>query len=217
MKAQSERVFYDKEIQPIASMTKIKIIEAAIELFSMKGFSGSSIRDITKEVGIKESSLYKHFANKHEILEVIFLNFRRETAKLLPPMEYIDQIIESMSFHEFLERGIQNFLQHIDDSINQKVWRIMYIELFQHPMAQDIYMNEIMKRTVDCLTIVFAGMQQRGKIKPCDPRLLATEYQSASITLILEYNLLKATGKSTELMEQSIKDHVSFFSAMASK
>ncbi|WP_019415407.1 hypothetical protein [Paenisporosarcina sp. TG20] len=53
---------------------------------------------------------------------------------------------------EFLEKGIENFMQHIDDPINIKTtWWIMYIELFHHPIAQDIYRNEIMRRTVDCL------------------------------------------------------------------
>lgn len=74
-----------------------------------------------------------------------------------------------------------------------------------------------MKRTVDCLTIVFEGMLQKGKIRSLDPRILATEYQYASITLIMEYNLLKATDKSTEQIEHSIRDHVRFFSVIASK
>lgn len=216
MRPISEKVFYDLDSQPIANATKVKIIEVSIELFSERGFNGASIRDITKEVGIKESSLYKHFKNKDEILEIIFMNFRKEAMKLLPPMDRIGWIIEFMSVQDFLQRGIENFLQHIDDSINQKVWRIMYIELFRHPMAYDIYMNEIMKRTVDCLTIVFEGMIHKGKIKPLNPGTLAMEYQNASVSMILEYNLLKATGKSTEQTEQLIKEHVRFFTAAAS-
>jgi len=213
---QLQKTYFDLNDQLIASPTKNKIIDVSIELFSRHGFNGASIREITKEVGIKESSLYKHFANKHEILEVIFLNFSKETAKLLPPKEHIEYIIEVISFQDFLTRGIENFLQHIDDPIHQKIWRIMYIELFQHPVAQQIYIHEIMKQTVECLTFVFEGMVQRGKIRSINARILATQYQYASITLIMEYNLLKATDKSTEQIKQSIQEHVSFFSEMAS-
>jgi AcrR family transcriptional regulator len=210
-----ERVFYDVDSQPITNVTKIKITQVSIELFSKKGFSGASIRDITKEVGIKESSLYKHFKNKDEILETIFVNFRKETDKILPPMEYIDWIAESMSLKAFLEKGVENFKQHIDDPINMKIWRIMYIELFRHPIAQDIYRNEIMKRTVDCLEIVFEKMIQRRKMAPLNPRTMATEYQYSSIALILEYNLLKSEDESTEQLEQQLIEHVQFFSTMA--
>lgn len=214
---EAQKIYYDTELIPISNGTKIKIIEVAIELFSKRGFSGASIRDITKEVGIKESSLYKHFKNKDEILETIFVNFRKATDKLLPPMEFIDRIVELMSLKEFLGKGIENFLAHIDDSMNVKIWRIMYIELFRHPMAQEIYRNHIMKRTIDCLEIVFTKMIQRGKMLALNPRTMATEYQFSSISFILEYNMLKAEGKNTEALEKQIKEHVEFFSERASK
>jgi AcrR family transcriptional regulator len=209
------RIFYDINDQAITNSTKINIIEVSIELFSKKGFSGASIRDITKEVGIKESSLYKHFKNKDEILETIFINFRKELEKILPPMEYIDRIVEMMSLEDFLGRGIENFLKHIDDSIHVKIWRIMYIELFRHPKAQEIYRVDIMERTVDCLALVFEKMIQQGKMAPLNPKTMAMEYQFSSISFILEYNMLKAEGKSTEQLELQILEHVQFFSAKA--
>jgi AcrR family transcriptional regulator len=209
------RIFYDINDQAITNSTKMNIIEVSIELFSKKGFSGASIRDITKEVGIKESSLYKHFKNKDEILETIFINFRKELEKILPPMEYIDRIVEMMSLEDFLGRGIENFLKHIDDSIHVKIWRIMYIELFRHPKAQEIYRVDIMERTVDCLALVFEKMIQQGKMAPLNPRTMAMEYQFSSISFILEYNMLKAEGKSTEQLELQILEHVQFFSAKA--
>jgi AcrR family transcriptional regulator len=210
-----QRNFYDAELQPIENKTKIKIIEVSIELFSKKGFNGASIRDITKEVGIKESSLYKHFKSKDQILDTIFINFRKETDKLLPPMEHIDHIVESISLRDFLARGSENFLSHINDPFNLKIWRILYIELFRHPMAQEIYRKDIMERTVNCLEIVFEKMIQCGKMANINPRVLATEYQFTSISLILEYNLLKAEGKSTEQIETRIKDHIEFFANIA--
>ncbi|HEY2421035.1 MAG TPA: TetR/AcrR family transcriptional regulator [Neobacillus sp.] len=211
----SEKSYYDVELHPIENKTKIKIIEVSIELFSKKGFSGASIRDITNEVGIKESSLYKHFKSKDQILETIFINFRKETDKLLPPMEHIDHIVESMSIKDFLVRGTENFLNHINDYFNLKIWRIMYIELFRHPMAQEIYRNVIMDQTVDCLESVFKKMIQCGKMAKVNPRTMATEYQFSSISLILEYNLLKAEEKSTDKIELRIKEHVEFFANIA--
>jgi AcrR family transcriptional regulator len=209
------RLFYDISNQAITNTTKMNIIEVSIELFSKKGFSGASIRDITKEVGIKESSLYKHFKNKDEILETIFINFRKELDKILPPMEYIDRIVEMMSLEDFLGRGIENFLKHMDDSMHVKIWRIMYIELFRHPKAQEIYRVDIMERTVNCLSLVFEKMIQQGKMAPFNPRTMAMEYQFSSISFILEYNMLKAEEKSTEQLELQILEHVQFFSTKA--
>ncbi|TLS53194.1 TetR/AcrR family transcriptional regulator [Paenibacillus antri] len=206
-----ERTYIDLASNPIASPTKIKILEAAIELFSKRGFSGASVRDITNEVGIKESSLYKHFKNKDEILETIFAFFRKEADKILPPMEHLDFIAEKMNLVEFLERGMQNFKRHLDDEINQKIWRIMYIELFRHPMAKDIYRNGIVKRTVDCLEVVFAKMIERGKMVTRDPKRLAIEYQYPLYPIIVEYNLLMSEGKSTEEIDAQVIEHIRYF------
>ena len=47
-----------------AGNTKEKILDVALTLFSQHGFQSVSIRDICKQVSIKESSLYYHFTNK---------------------------------------------------------------------------------------------------------------------------------------------------------
>ena len=41
--------------------TKEAILLEALDLFSERGFDGTSIRDIARAVGIRESALYKHF------------------------------------------------------------------------------------------------------------------------------------------------------------
>ena len=43
--------------------TKQQIFEVSLDLFSKKGYSAVSIRDICKYVQIKESSIYYHFKN----------------------------------------------------------------------------------------------------------------------------------------------------------
>jgi AcrR family transcriptional regulator len=212
-----ETTYYDLNSNPITNSTKIKILEVAIDLFSKNGYSGSSIRDITKDVGIKESSLYKHFKNKEEILDTIFSNFQIQTDKLLPPMEMLDQIAKAMSLKQFLKRGIENFLTHINDQTVQQIWRIMYIELFRNSKAQNIYHNGIMERSIDCLELVFEKMILQGKMAAINPRTMATEYQHASISLILEYNMLLNEGRSTDEVMEKIKNHVEFFSLLASK
>ena len=51
--------------------TKDLILTSALDLFSKNGFDGVSVREIAKQVGVRESALYKHFKNKQEILNKI--------------------------------------------------------------------------------------------------------------------------------------------------
>lgn len=48
-------------------INKENMINVALELFSKKGYSGVSVRDICGELGLKESALYYHFKNKEDM------------------------------------------------------------------------------------------------------------------------------------------------------
>ena len=52
--------------------TKERIIEEALTLFAEKGYQGTSVKNIADAVGIKDSSLYKHYKSKLELRFHIF-------------------------------------------------------------------------------------------------------------------------------------------------
>lgn len=191
--------------------TKDKILCVAINLFSQKGYSGVSIREITREVGIKESSLYNHFKSKDEIITTIFEYFRNEFAKTLPPIEKLEQILVNSSIEEFFEQGFENFKMHIDNPTNEKLWRVLYIEHFRNPLAREIFLNDIIKKTLGFLEIVFERLISQGKIRPLSPSLLAAEYQYPIFSMITEYNMLRFDQKNTDAIEKRMKEHVNFF------
>ena len=51
--------------------TKQTILDTALALFSQKGYTSVSIRDICGQIGIKESAIYYHFKNKQDIFDVL--------------------------------------------------------------------------------------------------------------------------------------------------
>ena len=61
--------------------TKEVILYESLKLFADKGYDGVTVRDIAAEVGIKQSSLYKHYKSKQEIFDTLVtqmqLRFKR--------------------------------------------------------------------------------------------------------------------------------------------
>ena len=55
----------------VSRNTREALLDAALEQFSSKGFGGTSIRDLARAVGIRESSVYKHFASKQALLDAL--------------------------------------------------------------------------------------------------------------------------------------------------
>lgn len=48
--------------------TRLRILKTASTLFAQRGFAGTSIRDISDELGLTKAALYYHFTSKEEIL-----------------------------------------------------------------------------------------------------------------------------------------------------
>jgi AcrR family transcriptional regulator len=51
--------------------TREALLDAALAGFSTRGFRGTSIRNLARAVGIRESSVYKHFESKQAILDAL--------------------------------------------------------------------------------------------------------------------------------------------------
>ncbi len=63
--------------------TKEKISIVALKLFSRKGFKGTTIKDISKKVGITEGAIYRHFTNKEEIINYLITRISEELRTLI--------------------------------------------------------------------------------------------------------------------------------------
>ncbi|MDR6319498.1 TetR/AcrR family transcriptional regulator [Actinoplanes couchii] len=59
-----------------------EILDAAAELFAQRGYAATSTRLIAERVGIRQASLYYHFANKEQILAELL------EATVRPSLEY---------------------------------------------------------------------------------------------------------------------------------
>jgi TetR/AcrR family fatty acid metabolism transcriptional regulator len=60
--------------QPKA-VRELAILAAAHQSFSTKGYEKTAMSEIAKEAGIAEGTIYKHFANKQELLARVFSDF----------------------------------------------------------------------------------------------------------------------------------------------
>ncbi|WP_019638881.1 TetR/AcrR family transcriptional regulator [Paenibacillus fonticola] len=63
-----------------AEERKNEILDAADELFALKGFDGTSTNDILEKVGIARGTLYHHFKSKEDIMDALI---ERYSARLL--------------------------------------------------------------------------------------------------------------------------------------
>ncbi|MBI4390445.1 MAG: helix-turn-helix transcriptional regulator, partial [candidate division NC10 bacterium] len=59
-----------------------RIIQAALTLFSQKGFRGTTTREIARHVGVSEATIFKHFATK-EVLYSAIIDAKAQAEEVL--------------------------------------------------------------------------------------------------------------------------------------
>lgn len=163
--------------------TKERILEAAIDLFAERGYADVSIREIARAVGIRESSIYNHFAGKQQILdEIIDTVLRRLDASVLPE-EAMAEAVNNISAQDFLQMS----LTFLADPAFIKVWRILSIERFTNQRAREVFITRFIDDPMRYQAKVFGMLMDKGLTPRRNPMLLAREFYSYILYIFIRY------------------------------
>lgn len=117
---------------------KEQIMEAATKLVLKKGYSHTSVEDITNEMGIAKGSFYTYFKSKNLLLQTI------AEKKIDEMMEKQDDILKnSFSFEETLKNIILVRLKFSHESMKRE---LVLISLIKNIEALSPEIREILKR-----------------------------------------------------------------------
>ncbi|MDR1563980.1 MAG: TetR/AcrR family transcriptional regulator [Oscillospiraceae bacterium] len=103
------------------STTKEKIWNTSLILFSDKGYSSVSMRDIAKAVGINAASIYNHFASKEDILKSFYDFYNENRNAAAPKLETLLQLCETLDPVEVLLKLNYHYPPEIQESMDRIV------------------------------------------------------------------------------------------------
>jgi len=168
------------------TQTKDKIFDAALDLFSKKGYDSVSVRTIASEVGIKESSIYNHYSSKKDILMSI-LNYFEEYFKGNPlDDENIRKLLEENP-EEFYHQGSEMFKQQIFEEKILKIMKLIFVQMYQIDEVKEFFLREILGGSTDFWSDVFEILIQKNVIgSDCNPNKLAEMYFGFSMFKLWE-------------------------------
>ena len=171
--------------------TKERILDAAIDLFAKWGYDNVSIREIAREVGIRESSIYNHYKGKEELMDTIIDYFITELTRADTFDVQMEVLLEKYGAEGFMSMGAQGYLQKINTPRIAKIWRIISIELFRNEKVRKFFKTTMVEVPVAAWEQTFRKMMELGYIRECDTRILATEFFYHCIYLYFDYFIIR--------------------------
>lgn len=90
-------------------LTRQRIIEKSMQLFSVKGYFNTSISDIEKATGLTKGGIYGHFRNKQEIWYAVYEECARVWRRVV--FDGVKEISDPLArINKVLENSLKNYL-----------------------------------------------------------------------------------------------------------
>lgn len=184
-----------------------RLLWAAINLTSEKGYNGVTTQEIAAAAGLSEKTLFRHFGSKQKLLESAFDRFHYAEEmrkffeeKLVWELE-VDLLTVCRTYHEIMNRN----RKLIQISTKDEALLPGFKErLHQHPL-----------QLLEFLTNYFITMAEKGKMICTDPRIQAFTFmmsQYGAFVNDLEAGKNYPDIKLEPFMQESVKIFARAFS-----
>jgi len=165
--------------------TKRKILDAALTLFSEKGYTNVFVSQIAEAVGIKAPSLYKHFKSKRDIFNAILdemkANYDRQAQSL--DIDGNDSAVDAMTFAAVSEDGLVQmgmslFRFFLHDDYTRKFRKMLTLEQFHNPELAQLFSRQYIDDSLKYQSAMFALLCRKGLLRGDDPYIMALQFHA---------------------------------------
>ena len=186
--------------------TKERIMYAALDLFSKKGYDGVGVDLIAENAGLKGPSLYRHFKGKEDIFNSMIELVASHYEEGFGLKKEQEELPESMD--ELIENAMSRIQFTMHDDIIRKVRRILAMEQFRSKRMAELTSCYHLENLQRVYADIFAGMMEKGILKQENPEILALEFVSPVSLLIHMYD--RQPEREEEVLDK-IRKHFEYF------
>lgn len=185
---------------------KEPLVEAARNLFSIKGYDGTSVDEIAEAVGVKGPTIYKYFRNKEELLKAVIDCAEDEYMRGMEVARDIpDRIHTGEDFKGYVLASL-NFT--LNNETAKKMRRLTTIEQFRNEALSKQTTRHQLTYLKDLYTSIFQKMMDRSEMIEGDASIYALQFISP-ITIMIQY-MEREPDKKDDAFEM-INKHIDVF------
>ena len=156
-----------------AEERKMQILRVAMRLFSERGFSGTTTKEIANAAGVSEAIIFKHFSNKDELYSAI-LDHKACSRTFQDPFKLLAEKIEAKDdFGVFYALALNALDHHVEDSDFLRL--MLHSALEDHDLARTFFKNFITD-IYNYLGLYISTRQADGAFRDTEPRVIVRAF-----------------------------------------
>jgi AcrR family transcriptional regulator len=158
-----------------------QILDAATKVFAEKGFHPTTIKDIAKEAGIADGTIYNYFENKTALMLGIFDRLNESDKRVEDFSKFTD-----VDFRSFMKAYLRHRLT-LFQAGNFEVFRIVLSEIMVNKELRELYYRKILEPTFSMAETYFQQWEAQHIIKPINISLAMRAISGMVLGLIVEH------------------------------
>jgi AcrR family transcriptional regulator len=141
-----------------------EILDAALTVFSARGFAAAKLDDVAKAAGVSKGTLYLYFPSKEALFEAMALELMR-----VPVMAQLETAAKAETASEALRQLIQFMAGMLDDPRRAALPKLIIAESAGFPELARIWLKSVIQPVRKRLAALIEAGIESGEFRAVDP------------------------------------------------
>jgi AcrR family transcriptional regulator len=147
---------------------RAQLIEAAMRLFSVQGFDGTTTHQIARAAGVNEAIIFRHFATKEELYWAVVSSRAEAQRRKRNLPEHLDPSADEREVLTAVAEGLLN-----RTSEDAALTRLLLFSALRNPALSDGFFRTYMAESFELVSAYFRKGIRGGRFRQLDPVVAA--------------------------------------------
>ena len=182
------------------------IMDAALNLFSEKGYAAVGVDEIGAEAGVKGPAIYHYFKGKEAILNDLVDTYEEYYGARFGNTKDLPQLPDTLD--EFISLSLERLDFTIHDPQIKKFRKLITIEQFRNSTFSKLATEHFLLNLINLNKMILTELIKKGQVKEFDPELMAFEF-TAPVTALIA--MIDREPDKEEMVMEQIRNHMEHF------
>lgn len=154
--------------EQLTAARRAQILEAATKVFALKGFHRATIKEIAREAGLADGTIYLYFENKNALMLALLHQLNETEVRDLHFAQ-----AEEMDMAEFMRMYLRHRAQELVTE-PPDLFRVVLSELLINEELRELYFEQVTHPTMKLGVQYFEQWMAQGLLQTRDPYLTAS-------------------------------------------
>jgi AcrR family transcriptional regulator len=180
-----------------------EIVAAAQAEFAEKGFAAARLEDIAARAGVSKGALYLYFANKTELFRAVVRD------AIAPDIDALVEVLDTFPgpLWQLVTTLFERLPQVAGSGGAAPVAKMVVGESRNFPDLARVWHDAVVSKALGALTRIIATAQDRGEVRPGDPRHYAVQLIAPLVVGMLWGQVFEPVGAEPIALEPLARQH----------